>query len=154
MMHVIAAKAVAFKEAMEPEFRTYQSQILANARAMADEFMQHGIPVVSGGTDNHLLLLDLSSMNVTGREASDLLSQANITVNKQVVPFDPRNPAEGSGIRIGTPAVTTRGMKEEQVRMIAGWIAELLLSRTPALAAEELRPKVSGLCQEFPIHGF
>jgi len=154
MMHVIAAKAVAFREAMKPEFRIYQNQIVANARAMADEFMRLGMPVVSGGTDNHLLLLDLSSKNVTGREATDLLGQANITVNKQVIPFDPRNPAEGSGIRIGTPAVTSRGMKEEQVRMIAGWIAELLVSRTPELAAKALCPKVTELCEEFPIHGF
>ena len=154
MMHVIAAKAVAFKEAMSPEFRIYQSQILANARAMADEFMRLGIPVVSGGTDNHLLLLDLSNQNVTGLEATDLLSQANIIVNKQVIPFDPRNPTEGSGIRIGTPAVTTRGMKEKQVRTIAAWITEVLVSRSPASAAKALLPKVAELCEEFPIHGF
>ena len=154
MMHVIAAKAVAFKEAMKPEFRVYQNQIVANARAMADEFMHRGMPVVSGGTDNHLLLLDLSNQNVTGREATDLLSQANITVNKQVIPFDPRNPSDASGIRIGTPAVTSRGMKEAHVRMIAGWIVELLISRNPLPAAKDLLPKVAELCEEFPIHGF
>ena len=154
MMHVIAAKAVAFKEAMQPEFRVYQSQIAANARAMADEFLTLGIPVVSGGTDNHLLLLDLSNLNVTGREAQQLLGKANITVNKEVIPFDPRNPAEASGIRIGTPAVTSRGMKEQQVRTIAGWIAEVLLARNPSAAATALRPKVAELCGEFPIHGF
>ena len=154
MMHVIAAKAVVFKEAMEPEFRIYQSQIVANASAMADEFVRLGVPVVSGGTDNHMLLLDLSNLNVTGREAQQLLGQANITVNKEVVPFDPRNPAEASGVRIGTPAVTSRGMKEEEMRRIAGWIAEVLVARDPASAAVALRPKVAELCDEFPLHGF
>lgn len=154
MMHVIAAKAVAFKEAMKPEFRIYQAQIVANARAMADEFIKLGMPVVSGGTDNHLLVLDLSDQNVTGHEATELLEKANITVNKEVVPFDRRNPTQTSGIRIGTPAVTTRGMEQEQMRQIAAWIVEILAARNSASAAKALCPKVTQLCDEFPIHGF
>ncbi len=154
MMHAIAAKAVAFKEAMHPEFRVYQAQIIANARAMADEFMRLGTPIVSGGTDNHLLLLDLSRGNITGREAEDVLGLAGITVNKNAIPFDPRNPAEASGIRIGTPAITTRGMKEQQARQIVGWIVEILTARNPSVAARAIRPKVTELCEQFPIHGF
>ena len=154
MMHVIAAKAVAFKEALLPEFRTYQSQILANARVMAEQFMSLGIPVVSGGTDNHLILLDLTPEDITGCEAERVLDIAGITLNKNAIPFDPRNPAEASGIRIGTPAVTTRGMKEGQMRLIAGWIFEIITARNRVAAAKALRPKVIELCEEFPIHGF
>jgi len=154
MMHVIAAKAVAFKEAAQPEFRDYQRQVLTNARAMAEEFIRHGITVLSGGTDNHLILLDLTSLNLTGGQATDILSLANITVNKNAIPFDSRSPAEASGIRIGTPALTTRGMKEDEARRITAWIAEILTSRSPEAAAMALRPKVIQLCDEFPVHGF
>ena len=154
MMHVIAAKAVAFKEASQPGFRDYQRQVVSNARAMADEFTRHGIPVLTGGTDNHLILLDLSNLNMTGGQATDLLTLANITTNKNAIPFDPRSPTEASGIRIGTPAITTRGLREDEARLVAGWIAEILTSRTPEAAARALRPKVVQLCDEFPIHGF
>ena len=154
MMHVIAAKGVAFLEALRPEFREYQRQILANARAMADEFMGLGVSIVSGGTDNHLMLLDLSSYSLSGVEVTKLLALANITVNKNVIPFDTRSPAEASGIRIGTPAVTTRGMVEADVRRIAGWVVEVLSARNRAAAAKALRPKVVGLCEEFPVRGF
>jgi len=154
LMHVIAAKAVAFREAAQPSFKEYQKQIVANARAFADEFTRLGVPVVSGGTDNHLLLLDLSGHHMTGREATDVLAIANITVNKNSIPFDPRNPAEASGIRLGTPAVTTRGMKEPQMRRIAGWITEILTARDPRAAARAIRPRVIELCNEFPMHGF
>ncbi len=154
MMHVIAAKAVAFKEASQPGFHDYQRQVVSNARAMADEFTRHGIPVLTGGTDNHLILLDLSNLNMTGGQATDLLTLANITTNKNAIPFDPRSPTEASGIRIGTPAITTRGLREDEARLVAGWIAEILTSRTPEAAARALRPKVVQLCDEFPIHGF
>jgi len=154
LMHVIAAKAVAFREAAGAQFREYQRQIVANAQAMAEEFMRLGLPLVSGGTDNHLMLLDLSGYDMTGLQATDVLALANITVNKNVIPFDPRNPAEASGIRIGTPAVTSRGMKEEQMRGVARWIVEILTARDPAAAARAIRPKVVELCDEFPIHGF
>jgi len=154
MMHVIAAKAVAFKEAMQPEFKDYQKQIIANAATMADEFLHSGIRLVSGGTDNHLLLVDLTPQEITGIEAENALAMAGIIVNKNVIPFDPRNPAEASGIRIGTPAVTTRGMKEPEARRIAQWIVEVITARKPAEAATALRPKVLELCEEFPIHGF
>jgi len=154
LMHVIAAKGVAFKEAMEPEFLAYQQQVVANARTMAEHFIQSGIPVVSGGTDNHLMLLDLSERNTTGREATDLLALANITVNKNAIPFDPRNPAEASGIRIGTPAVTTRGMVQRDVAQIAAWIVEVLTASKPEKVAKALRPKVVELCEQFPVHGF
>ena len=154
MMHVIAAKGVAFLEAFQPQFREYQRQIVANARAMADEFIKLGVPVVSGGTDNHLMLLDLSGYSLSGVEATDLLSLAHITVNKNSIPFDKRSPAEASGIRIGTPAVTTRGMAEPHVRRIAGWVVDVLTARDRAAAAKALRPKVAESCEEFPIHGF
>jgi glycine hydroxymethyltransferase len=154
MMHVIAAKGVAFKEAMKPEFREYQRQCLANARTMAQRFMERGLPVVSGGTDNHLMLLDLSSRDITGREATDMLALAHIIVNKNSIPFEPRNPADASGIRVGTPAVTTRGMKENEVRQIADWIMEILASKNQPATATALRPKVVEMCEAFPLHGF
>ena len=154
LMHVIAAKGVAFKEALKPEFKEYQEDVVTNASAMADRFMEHGIPVVSGGTDNHLMLLDLSDHDITGREATDVLDRANITVNKNAIPFDPRNPSEASGIRIGTPAVTSRGMQKRDVVRIADWIAEIVTAPDPGAAADALEPEVAELCEEFPMHGF
>jgi glycine hydroxymethyltransferase len=154
LMHVVAAKGLAFKEAMQPEFKQYQRQCLKNAKAMARRFVANGIPVVSGGTDNHLMLLDLSGHDMTGRRATKMLALANLTVNKNAIPFDPRNPAEASGIRVGTPAVTTRGMKEPEVRQIADWIIEILTAADPAAAARGLKPDVSDLCNRFPMHGF
>ena len=149
MMHIIAAKAVAFGEAAQPEFKEYQQQIVANARAMADEFKTMGFEVVTGGTDNHLFLLDLREAGITGREAQAALAQANITVNKNAIPFDPKKPSEASGIRIGTPAVTSRGMSEEHMRDIARWVAEILSSEEPGRTAENLKPKVLSLCREY-----
>lgn len=149
MMHIIAAKAVAFGEAAKPEFKEYQQQIVANARAMADEFKTMGFEVVTGGTDNHLFLLDLREAGITGREAQAALAQANITVNKNAIPFDPKKPSEASGIRIGTPAVTSRGMSEEHMRDIARWVAEILSSEEPGRTAEDLKPKVLSLCREY-----
>jgi glycine hydroxymethyltransferase len=151
MMHVIAAKAVAFKLAMQPEFREYQRQIVANARAMADTFMRRGLPVVSGGTDTHLFLLDLTGAGLSGVEALKLLARANIVVNKNVIPNDPRKPTEGSGIRIGTPSITTRGLKEDESRRIAEWIADILQGSDPLKAAESVKPKVLDLCARYPV---
>lgn len=154
LMHVVAAKGVAFKEAMKPEFIRYQQQVVDNAQTMAREFTENGIPVVSGGTDNHLMLLDLTSHDITGREATQVLARANITVNKNAIPFDPRNPSEASGIRIGTPALTTRGMAGEEMVRIADWITEIITADDPASAADSLRENVQELCAEFPMHGF
>jgi len=149
MMHMIAAKAVAFKEAMQEGFRDYQEQIVANARTMADELMRLGLKVVTGGTDNHLFLLDLTDQNISGRAAERALARAHVTVNKNAIPFDPRSPVESSGVRIGTPAVTARGMKEEQMQIIAGWIAEILLARDPNAAADAIQPHVVALCRDY-----
>ncbi|MCL4315647.1 MAG: serine hydroxymethyltransferase, partial [Gammaproteobacteria bacterium] len=126
LMHVIAAKAVAFKEALAPEFKTYQQQVLDNARAMANTMIERGYKVVSGGTDNHLFLVDLVSKNLTGKDAEAALGKANITVNKNAVPNDPQSPFVTSGIRIGTPAITTRGFNEKDARLLAGWICDVL----------------------------
>lgn len=154
LMHMTAAKAVAFKEAMSEDFKDYQRQVIKNARAMSEEFMNCGIPVVSGGTDNHLMLLDLTELNISGKEASEVLARAKITVNKNAIPYDSRNPSEASGIRVGTPALTTRGMKEKEVRRIANWVADILKAHDPAAKADSLRKSVAELCAAFPIHGF
>ena len=149
MMHIIAAKAVAFGEAARPEFKEYQRQILKNAQTMADKFKELGYDVVTGGTDNHLFLLDLRKAGITGREAQAALAKANITVNKNAIPFDPRKPSEASGIRIGTPAVTARGMTEEHMRQIARWAAQILSSDDPEETAKGLKSKVVSLCREY-----
>ena len=152
MMHVIAAKAVAFKENMQPEFKEYQKQIVANARALAQELIQLGFKVVTGGTDNHLFLLDLTERNITGQAAEHFLARASITVNKNTIPFDTRSPSEASGVRIGTPAVTTRGMVAEHMRTAARWIVEILSSPDPEAAASAVRPQVIELCRAYPPH--
>ncbi|MFP4026263.1 MAG: serine hydroxymethyltransferase [Candidatus Brocadiia bacterium] len=154
LMHVVAAKGVGFLEAMKPEFKEYQQQCLLNSRAMAEHFIERGVPLVSGGTDNHLMLLDLSNRDITGKEVTDTLAIANITVNKNAIPFDPRNPAEASGIRIGTPAITTRGMKEDEVCQIADWIVDILTASDPEATARKVRGKTQELSAAFPIHGF
>jgi len=151
MMHVIAGKAVCFKLAATPEFRQYQTQVLANARAMADELAGAGFSLVSGGTDNHMLMVDLTENGLSGIEAQNVLARAHITLNKNAIPYDRRKPSEGSGIRIGTPAVTTRGLTEPDVRQVARWIAEILLAPDPAKAADALKPQVLDLCERFPI---
>lgn len=150
LMHIIAAKAVAFKEALSPEFRQYQRQIVLNAAAMADEWKKLGVKMVSGGTDNHLILLDLSDRNMTGKELEKLLDGCHITVNKNAVPFDAQKPFVTSGIRVGTPAMTTRGMKEEEARLIARLIFEVIEKREEAFGY--VNGEVAKLCKRFPLY--
>jgi glycine hydroxymethyltransferase len=152
LMHIIAAKAAAFKEALTDEFRAYQKQIVLNAKAMADTLVSHGFRLVSGGTDNHLMLVDLSVKGVTGVDAQNALERAGITVNKNGIPFDTKGPQITSGIRIGTPAVTTRGMKEPQMKAIAGMIAETLASLNDEAKLREIRGQVQKLCDQFPLY--
>lgn len=148
--HVIAGKAVCFKEALTPAFKAYQHQIVLNARAMAKAFEGEGIRLVSGGTDNHLMLLDLTGTGVTGKELEALLGQANITVNKNTIPKETLSPFVTSGIRVGTPAVTTRGMKEEQMKAIAGWIARVVREKEAALP--QVKREVEALCAAYPLY--
>ena len=153
LMHVIAAKAVAFLEAQQPEFVAYQKQVLANARAMVAAFQARGIRIVSGGTDNHLFLLDLSDKPYTGKEADAALGKAHVTVNKNAVPNDPRPPMVTSGIRIGTPAVTTRGFKEAEVTQLANWMADVLADVNDAAVIARTQAAVRDICQRFPVYG-
>ena len=152
LMHVIAAKAVAFKEAMTPEFKEYQIQTLANARAIAQGLIERGYSIVSGGTDNHLFLLDLVDKDITGKAADAALGAANITVNKNAVPNDPRSPFVTSGIRIGSPAVTRRGFKEAECLRLAGWIADILDDIENEATNKAVQAKVVALCQRFPVY--
>ncbi len=151
LMHVIAAKAVAFKEALEPAFGEYQRRIVDNARTMADAFVDLGARVISGGTDNHLMLIDVTPFGVSGKEAEKMLDEANITVNKNGIPFDTRSPLVTSGIRIGTPAVTTRGMGREDMKQIAELIVEVLRSKGSEAVVSSVRDKVKRLCGAFPL---
>ena len=144
-MHVIAAKAVAFQEALQPEFREYQQQVLTNARAMAGAFQRRGYKVVSGGTDNHLFLLDLSDKAMTGKDADAALGRAHITVNKNAVPNDPRPPTITSGLRIGTPASTTRGFREAEMSQVAGLISDILDSGLDTTVIDRVRGQVRTL---------
>jgi glycine hydroxymethyltransferase len=153
LMHVIAAKAVAFLEALQPEFRGYQRQVVANARAMAAALIARGYRIVSGGTDNHLFLVDLIERNVTGKDADAALGRAHITVNKNTVPNDPRSPFVTSGLRIGTPAVTTRGFGEAEVVQLAGWMADVLDDVGSEAAIERTRRAVLEICRRFPVYG-
>ncbi|WMT13632.1 serine hydroxymethyltransferase [Serratia fonticola] len=152
LMHVIAGKAVALKEAMEPEFKVYQQQVADNAKAMVKVFLERGYKVVSGGTYNHLFLLDLVDKNLTGKEADAALSRANITVNKNSVPNDPKSPFVTSGIRLGTPAVTRRGFKEAEVRELAGWICDVLDNLNDEATIERTKKKVLDICARFPVY--
>jgi len=152
LMHVIAAKAVCFKEAMEPAFASYQKQVLANARVMAAEFQQRGYKVVSGGTDNHLFLLDLIDKKITGKGADAALGRANITVNKNAVPNDPRSPAVTSGLRIGTPAVTTRGFKEAECKTLTHWMCDVLDDLKNDNMIGSVKHKALELCRRFPVY--
>ncbi|MCU1788909.1 serine hydroxymethyltransferase [Pectobacterium polaris] len=152
LMHVIAGKAVALKEAMEPEFKVYQQQVAKNAKAMVEVFLSRGFNVVSGGTSNHLFLLDLVSKNLTGKEADAALGRANITVNKNSVPNDPKSPFVTSGIRIGTPAATRRGFKEAEVRELAGWICDVLDNINDEATIERVKQKVLEICARFPVY--
>ena len=150
LMHVIAAKAVGFQEALQPAFRAYAAQVIANARALAEGLAHQGFRLVSGGTDNHLLLVDVASRGLTGKLAETSLDAAGITVNKNKIPFDPRPPMDPSGIRIGTPALTTRGMRETEMRTIAGWIGEVLANPSDAAVQQRVRRQVRELGQQFP----
>ncbi|MGB6977016.1 MAG: serine hydroxymethyltransferase [Gammaproteobacteria bacterium] len=152
LMHVIAAKAVAFKEALSPEFKEYQQQILKNAQAMAQVMVERGYQVVSGGTDNHLFLVDLSEKNITGKDAETILGNANITLNKNAVPGDTRSPFITSGLRIGTPAVTTRGFKEQEVQKLAGWVCDVLDDLQNAATIARVKRQVLEICQRFPVY--
>ncbi|MGO9946000.1 MAG: serine hydroxymethyltransferase [Steroidobacteraceae bacterium] len=152
LMHVIAAKAVAFLEALQPEFKIYSAQVVANARAMTQVLQQRGYKIVSGGTDNHLFLLDLIDKNITGKDADAALGRAYITVNKNAVPNDPRPPSVSSGLRIGTPAATTRGFKEPEVRQISNWIADVLDALGDESVVDRVRAEVASLCRRFPVY--
>jgi glycine hydroxymethyltransferase len=153
LMHVIAAKAVALLEALQPEFKEYQRQVQKNARAMAARLARKGFQIVSGGTDNHLFLMSLADRNITGKDADAALGRANITVNKNAVPNDPRPPMVTSGLRIGTPASTTRGFKEAEIEQVADFIVEVLDAEGSEAAIERVRPKVLELCRRFPVYG-
>jgi glycine hydroxymethyltransferase len=153
LMHVIAAKAVALLEALQPDFNDYQRQILANARALAAGMVARGYKVVSGGTDNHMFLLDLVGRDITGKDADAALGRANITVNKNAVPGDPRPPTVTSGIRVGTPAITTRGFRESEIRSVASWIADVLDASGDEAVVRRTRAAVLDLCRRFPVYG-
>jgi glycine hydroxymethyltransferase len=152
LMHIIAAKAVAFKEALSPEFKIYQAQIVKNAKALAEALARQGFRLVSGGTDNHLMLVDLTSKDITGRDAQEALDRAGITINKNGIPFDTKSPMVTSGIRIGTPALTTRGMKEEQMVLIARLIGEVLTRIHDDATIKTVREEVRTLCNQFPLY--
>jgi glycine hydroxymethyltransferase len=152
LMHVIAAKAVCFKEALTPEFKVYQGQIVKNAKALAEALAKTGLRIVSGGTDTHLMLVDLRPKKLTGKVAEKALEEAGITVNKNTIPFDPETPFVTSGIRIGTPAVTTRGMKEKEMEVIAGCIGEVLNDVENAALKERVRGDIEKLCRKFPLY--
>jgi glycine hydroxymethyltransferase len=152
LMHVIAAKAVCFKEAMDPAFATYQRQVVANARRLADGLLEQGYRLVSGGTDNHLMLVNVFSKGITGKVAEAALGRAGITVNKNAIPYDTNPPLVASGIRIGTPAVTTRGMREREMDLIAGLIARVLAAPEDTAVLDEVRAEVEALCRAFPLY--
>ena len=152
LMHVIAAKAVAFKEALSDEFKVYQQQVLDNAKALADELVKKGFRIVSGGTDNHLMLVDLRSKNITGKEAQFLLDEIGITANRNTIPFEPLSPFVTSGIRLGTPALTTRGLKEEDIREVADIIADVIENREDSAVIETTKAKVQAICKKFPLY--
>jgi len=151
-MNIIAAKAVCFKEALSPDFKTYQQQVVKNAKVIARVFKEEGFRVVSGDTDNHLILIDVSSKGLTGAQAEKLLEEAGITVNKNAIPFDPLPPKITSGIRIGTPAITTRGLKEKEVEEVAHWMCEILKNPENSALKMEIRKKVRELCESFPFY--
>ena len=153
LMHVIAAKAVCFKEALSDEFKAYQQQVVKNAQAMAQVFVERGFDVVSGGTQNHLFLLSLIKQDITGKDADAALGRAFITVNKNAVPNDPRSPFVTSGLRIGTPAVTTRGFGETECRELAGWICDILQNMGDESVVDAVRAKVQAVCAKFPVYG-
>jgi glycine hydroxymethyltransferase len=153
LMHVIAAKAVAFKEALAPEFKTYQAQVIKNAQTVAETLVQRGLRIVSGRTESHVMLVDLRSKGITGKEAEAVLGSAHMTINKNAIPHDPEKPMVTSGVRIGTPAMTTRGFKEEEARMTAHLIADVLDKPRDEAHIAAVRQKVSALTARFPVYG-
>ena len=153
LMHVIAAKAVAFKEALEPEFKAYQQQVVKNAQAMAKTIIERGYKIVSGGTENHLMLVDMIGKSITGKAAEEALGRAHITVNKNSVPNDPQKPFVTSGLRIGTPAVTTRGYREQDCIDLANWMCDVLDAPEDEAVIEQVREKVTAQCRKFPVYG-
>jgi len=152
LMHIIAAKAVALKEALTPEFKEYQTQIIKNAKAMADTLTGEGLRLISGGTDNHLLLVDVTTKGITGKEAEETLDRAGITTNKNGIPFDTKGPQITSGIRIGTPAITSRGIKEEEMRTIGRLIARIINDITDEKRIREVKNEVASLGEKFPLY--
>jgi glycine hydroxymethyltransferase len=154
LMHIVAAKAVAFKEALEPEFATYAHQVVTNAKVLAEAIAAEGYRIVSGGTDTHVMLIDVFQKGMLGSEAEHALGEAGITVNKNAIPYDTNPPMKPSGIRIGTPALTTRGMKEPEMRVIAGWIAQALEHRADAAKLRQIRGQVLEMAETFPLYGW
>jgi glycine hydroxymethyltransferase len=152
LMHVIAAKAIALREASEPSFVQYQKAVIENARVLAEALAERGLRIVSGGTDNHLMLVDVSPMKISGKEAEDALHHVDLTCNKNLIPFDPRPPMEASGIRLGTAAITTRGLSREHMRRLAGWIADVLAKRGDEATARRVRAEVAEVATAFPIY--
>lgn len=152
LMHVVAAKAVAFAEALKPEFKTYQEQVLANASAMSQAFLDKGVDILTGGTDNHLFLVNVGSLGLTGKQCEDALEEAGITVNKNMLPYDPNPPAVTSGIRIGTPALTTRGMGIEEMKQIADWVCQVFDKHDDHETLQRVKSEVRELSREFPLY--
>ena len=152
LMHIIAGKAVAFKEALSPEFKTYQEQVIKNAKILADTLIKNGVRVVSGGTDNHLILVDLTSLNITGKDAENILEKVNITVNKNGIPYDTKSPFVTSGIRLGTPALTTRGMKENEMILIGNLIVKALQNSDNDEILKNIIEDIKALCNKFPLY--
>jgi glycine hydroxymethyltransferase len=153
LMHVVAAKAVCFAEALEPGFKQYAAQVVANAKRLAEELARHGVRLISGGTDNHLILADVTPLGIGGKAAEQALDEAGITVNKNMIPFDTRKPMDPSGIRLGTPALTTRGMREDQMRTVGGWICQVLGSPDDPALRRRVREEVREFCADFPVPG-
>ncbi|MDA8856731.1 serine hydroxymethyltransferase [Gammaproteobacteria bacterium] len=152
LMHVVAAKAICFKEALDPDFKKYIQQVINNAKVMSQTIMSRGIDVVTGGTENHIVLVDLRSKNITGKDLEKVLGEINITVNKNSVPNDPKSPFVTSGVRLGTPAITTRGFKENEVKLISNWICDVILNIDDSKKHEEIKNKVSDLCGKYPVY--
>ena len=152
LMHVVAAKAICFKEALDPDFKKYIQQVINNAKVMSQTIMSRGIDVVTGGTENHIVLIDLRSKNITGKDLEKVLGEINITVNKNSVPNDPKSPFVTSGVRLGTPAITTRGFKEKEVKLISNWICDVILNIDDSKKHEEIKNKVSDLCGKYPVY--
>ncbi len=154
LMHVVAGKAVAFKEALQPEFATYAAQVVTNAKVLAAALAEEGYRIISGGTDTHVILIDVFEKGMLGSEAEYALGAAGITVNKNAIPYDQNPPMKPSGIRIGTPALTTRGMKEAEMKCVAGWIAAALENRNNPDKLVQIRHEVGELAEQFPLYGF